>query len=170
MIGLMIDVTQQKNTELELVRSETAIRWRPRVQRRHLVLGFAHGCLHVSRRFHQIVGLGAGSDLVHDGGWRFLEQLIDPEDRARVQAAYSRHLAGKQPNFRWISARSTGGAAGVGQLARARRVRRRRCGAHGGVAQRSGERGSSYDALTNLPGRCSAIASRISSRCTRTRR
>ncbi len=99
MIGLMIDVTQQKNTELELLRSENRYSLATRGSNDGIwYWDLRTDALHVSGRFHQIVGLGSG-DHVHDGGWSFLEQLIDPEDRVRVQAAYRRHLSGNSPNF-----------------------------------------------------------------------
>lgn len=154
MIGLMIDVTQQKNTELELLRSENRYSL--------ATLGSNDGiwywdlrtdALHVSGRFHQIVGLGS-ADHVHDGGWSFLEQLIDPEDRVRVQAAYRRHLSGNSPNFSvdfravhaagrrvWVNWR------GLAEFEDGVAVRM------AGSLSDLADRGSSYDALTSLPGR-----------------
>ena len=154
MIGLMIDVTQQKNTELELLRSEN--RYSLATRGSNDVIWYwdlRTDALHVSGRFHQIVGLGS-FDLVHSGGWRFLEQFIDPEDRARVQAAYQRHLAGNSPNFSvdfrafhgdgrlvWVNWR------GLAEFENGVAVRM------AGSLSDLAERGSSYDALTNLPGR-----------------
>ena len=154
MIGLMIDVTQQKNTELELLRSENRYSLATRGSNDGIwYWDLRTDALHVSGRFHQIVGLGS-FDLVHSGGWRFLEQLIDPEDRARVQAAYQRHLAGNSPNFSvdfrafhgdgrlvWVNWR------GLAEFENGVAVRM------AGSLSDLAERGSSYDALTNLPGR-----------------
>lgn len=154
MIGLMIDVTQQKNTELELLRSENRYSLATRGSNDGIwYWDLRTDALHVSGRFHQIVGLGS-FDLVHNGGWRFLEQFIDPEDRARVQAAYRRHLAGNSPNFSvdfrafhgdgrlvWVNWR------GLAEFENGVAVRM------AGSLSDLAERGSSYDALTNLPGR-----------------
>ena len=154
MIGLMIDVTQQKNTELELLRSENRYSLATRGSNDGIwYWDLRTDALHVSGRFHQIVGLGS-FDLVHSGGWRCLEQLIDPEDRARVQAAYRRHLAGNSPNFSvdfrafqgdgrlvWVNWR------GLAEFENGVAVRM------AGSLSDLAERGSSYDALTNLPGR-----------------
>ncbi len=154
MIGLMIDVTQQKNTELELVRSENRYSLATRGSNDGIwYWDLRTDALHVSGRFHQVVGL-AGGDHVHDGGWRFLEQLIDPEDRERVQAAYRRHLAGLSPNFSvdfrafhgdrrlvWVNWR------GLAEFEEGIAVRM------AGSLSDLAERGSSYDALTSLPGR-----------------
>ena len=154
MIGLMIDVTQQKNTELELLRSENRYSLATRGSNDGIwYWDLRTDALHVSGRFYQIVGLGS-FDLVHSGGWRFLEQFIDPEDRARVQAAYRRHLAGNSPNFSvdfrafhgdgrlvWVNWR------GLAEFENGIAVRM------AGSLSDLAERGSSYDALTNLPGR-----------------
>ncbi len=154
MIGLMIDVTQQKNTELELLRSENRYSLATRGSNDGIwYWDLRTDALHVSGRFHQIVGLGSFG-LVHSGGWRFLEQFIDPEDRARVQAAYRRHLAGNSPNFSvdfrafhgdgrlvWVNWR------GLAEFENGVAVRM------AGSLSDLAERGSSYDALTNLPGR-----------------
>ena len=154
MIGLMIDVTQQKNTELELLRSENRYSLATRGSNDGIwYWDLRTDALHVSGRFHQIVGLGS-FDLVHSGGWRFLEQFIDPEDRARVQAAYRRPLAGNSPNFSvdfrafhgdgrlvWVNWR------GLAEFENGVAVRM------AGSLSDLAERGSSYDALTNLPGR-----------------
>jgi diguanylate cyclase (GGDEF)-like protein/PAS domain S-box-containing protein len=154
MIGLMIDVTQQKNTELELVRSENRYSLATRGSNDGIwYWNLRTDALHVSGRFHQIVGL-AGGDHVHDGGWRFLEQLIDPEDRARVQAACRRHLAGLSPNFS-VDFRAFHGAGrlvwvnwrGLAEFEDGVAVRM------AGSLSDLAERGSSYDALTSLPGR-----------------
>ena len=154
MIGLMIDVTQQKNTELELLRSENRYSLATRGSNDGIwYWDLRTDALHVSGRFYQIVGLGS-FDLVHSGGWRFLEQFIDPEDRARVQAAYRSHLAGNSPNFSvdfrafhgdgrlvWVNWR------GLAEFENGVAVRM------AGSLSDLAERGSSYDALTNLPGR-----------------
>ncbi|WP_119966239.1 PAS domain-containing protein [Simplicispira lacusdiani] len=154
MIGLMIDVTQQKNTELELLRSENRYSLATRGSNDGIwYWDLRTDALHVSGRFHQIVGLGS-ADLVHAGGWRFLEKLIDPEDRARVQAAYRRHLAGSSPNFS-VDFRAFHGAGrlvwvnwrGLAEFEDGIPVRM------AGSLSDLAERGSSYDALTNLPGR-----------------
>lgn len=154
MIGLMIDVTQQKNTELELLRSENRYSLATRGSNDGIwYWDLRTDALHVSGRFYKIVGLGS-FDLVHSGGWRFLEQFIDPEDRARVQAAYRRHLAGNSPNFS-VDFRAFHGAGrlvwvnwrGLAEFENGVAVRM------AGSLSDLAERGSSYDALTNLPGR-----------------
>ena len=154
MIGLMIDVTQQKNTELELLRSENRYSLATRGSNDGIwYWDLRTDALHVSGRFLQIVGLGS-ADLVHDGGWRFLEQLIDTEDRERVQEAYRRHLSGNSPNFS-VDFRAFHGAGrlvwvnwrGLAEFEEGVPVRM------AGSLSDLAERGSSYDALTNLPGR-----------------
>ena len=154
MIGLMIDVTREKHTELELLRSDNRYAL--------ATLGSNDGIwdwdlrtdvMHVSERFRQIVGMG-DSDPVHHGGWHFLQQLIDPDDRARVQLAYRRHLSGNSPNFS-VDFRAFHGSGrlvwvnwrGVAQFDDGVAVRM------AGSLSDLAERGSSYDALTNLPGR-----------------
>lgn len=154
MIGLMIDVTQQKNTELELLRSENRYSLATRGSNDGIwYWDLRTDALHVSGRFLQIVGLGS-RDQVHDGGWRFLEQLIDTEDRGRVQEAYRRHLSGNSPNFS-VDFRAFHGAGrlvwvnwrGLAEFEEGVPVRM------AGSLSDLAERGSSYDALTNLPGR-----------------
>lgn len=154
MIGLMIDVTRQKQTELELLRSDTRYALATRGSNDGIWdWDLRTDVLHVSERFHEILGL-EDTTLSHDGGWRFLEQRIDPDDRARVLAAYRRHLAGDSPNFSvdfrafhgtgrlvWVNWR------GVAQVEGGTAVRM------AGSLSDLAERGSSYDALTNLPGR-----------------
>lgn len=154
MIGLMIDVSQQKQTELELVQSDNRYALATRGSNDGIWdWNLQTDVLHVSQRFHEIVGLSDTGNL-HDGGWRFLEQLIDPDDRERVQAAYLRHLAGNSPNFSVdFRARHASGRLawvnwrGVSHLEQG--VALRMAGSLSDLA----ERGSSYDALTNLPGR-----------------
>jgi len=154
MIGLMIDVTQQKNIELELLQSDNRYSLATRGSNDGIWdWDLKTDVLHVSERFREIVGL-ADSGNLHDGGWRFLEQLVDPDDRERVQAAYRRHLSGNSPNFSvdfrawhaakrlvWVNWR------GVAQFENGIAVRM------AGSLSDLAERGSTYDALTNLPGR-----------------
>jgi len=154
MIGLMIDVTRQKNTELELLRSDNRYALATRGSNDGIWdWDLRTDALHVSERFHEIVGLGGGNH-VHDGGWHFLQQLIDPDDRGRVQAAYRRHLSGSSANFS-VDFRAFHGAGrlvwvnwrGVAEFEDGVAVRM------AGSLSDLAERGSSYDALTNLPGR-----------------
>ena len=99
MIGLMIDVSQQKQTELELVQSDARYALATRGSNDGIWdWNLAEDVFHASRRFHEILGLD-DADAQHDGGWAFLGQRIDPDDRERVQAAYRRHLAGERPDF-----------------------------------------------------------------------
>lgn len=154
MIGLMIDVTRQKNTELELLRSDNRYALATRGSNDGIWdWDLRTDVLHVSERFHEILGLG-GMSPVHDGGWRFLQQLIDPDDRERVHSVYRRHLAGESPNFS-VDFRAFHGAGrlvwvnwrGVAQFEDGVVVRM------AGSLSDLAERGGSYDALTNLPGR-----------------
>lgn len=154
MIGLMIDVTQQKNTELELLQSDNRYSLATRGSNDGIwYWDLKTDVLHVSERFREIVGLADTGNL-HAGGWRFLEQLIDPDDRERVQAAYRSHLSGNSPNFSvdfrayhaarrlvWVNWR------GVAQFEDGIGVRM------AGSLSDLAERGSTYDSLTNLPGR-----------------
>ncbi|MEO7256273.1 MAG: PAS domain-containing protein [Casimicrobium sp.] len=154
MIGLMIDVSEQKHTELELVQSDNRYALAARGSNDGIWdWNLQTDVLHVSQRFQEIVGLSDSKSL-HDDGWHFLEQLIDTDDRARVQAAYREHLAGNRSNFSvdfrvrhpsrrvvWVNWR---GVAHVEQG-----VALRMAGSLSDLA----ERGSYYDALTNLPGR-----------------
>lgn len=154
MIGLMIDVTQQKNTELELLQSDNRYSLATRGSNDGIWdWDLQTDVLHVSKRFREIVGLDDSGNL-HDDGWRFLQQLIDPDDRERVQAAYRRHLSGNSPNFS-VDFRACHGAnrlmwvnwRGVAQFEDGIAVRM------AGSLSDLAERGSTYDALTNLPGR-----------------
>ncbi len=154
MIGLMIDVTRQKNTELELLRSDNRYALATRGSNDGIWdWDLRTDVLHVSDRFHEIVGLGNIGN-VHDGGWRFLQGLIDPDDHERVQAAYRRHLSGDSANFS-VDFRAWHGSGrlvwvnwrGVAQFDDGIAVRM------AGSLSDLAERGSSYDALTNLPGR-----------------
>ena len=154
MIGLMIDVTRQKHTELELLRSDNRYSLATRGSNDGIWdWDLRTDALHVSERFHEIVGLD-GNDHVHDGGWRFLQQLIDPDDRERVQAACRSHLSGDSPNFS-VDFRASHGTGrlvwvnwrGVAEFEDGAAVRM------AGSLSDLAERGSSYDALTNLPGR-----------------
>jgi diguanylate cyclase (GGDEF)-like protein/PAS domain S-box-containing protein len=154
MIGLMIDVTQQKGTELELVQSDNRYSLATRGSNDGIWdWNLQTDVLHVSQRFHEIVGLSDTSNL-HDDGWHFLQQLIDPDDHERVQIAYRRHLSGNRPNFS-VDFRARHGSGrlvwlnwrGVAQFEDGIAVRM------AGSLSDLAERGSSYDALTNLPGR-----------------
>ena len=154
MIGLMIDVTQQKSTELELVRSDNRYSLATRGSNDGIWdWNLQTDVLHVSQRFYEIVGLRNTGNL-HDDGWHFLQQLIDPDDYERVQMACRRHLSGNQPNFS-VDFRARHGSGrlvwvnwrGVAQFEDGMAVRM------GGSLSDLAERGSSYDALTNLPGR-----------------
>ena len=154
MIGLMIDVSEQKHTELELVQSDNRYALATRGSNDGIWdWNLQTDVLHVSQRFQEIVGLSDNENL-HDHGWHFLEQLIDTDDLARVQAAYLEHLAGNRPNFSvdfrarhpsrrvvWVNWR---GVAHFEQGAALRMA---------GSLSDLAERGSSYDILTNLPGR-----------------
>lgn len=154
MIGLMIDVTQQKSTELELVQSDNRYSLATRGSNDGIWdWNLRTGVLHVSQRFREIVGLSDTGNL-HDDGWHFLQQLIDPDDHERVQIAYRRHLSGNRPNFS-VDFRARHGSGrlvwvnwrGVAQFEDGIAVRM------AGSLSDLAERGSSYDALTNLPGR-----------------
>jgi diguanylate cyclase (GGDEF)-like protein/PAS domain S-box-containing protein len=154
MIGLMIDVSQQKHTELELVQSENRYVLAARGSNDGIWdWNLQTDVLHVSQRFHEIVGLSDHENL-HNDGWRFLEQLIDPDDRERVQAVYRQHLAGNTPNFSvdFRARHTTGQLVWVNWRGLAHfehGVAVRMAGSFSDLA----ERGSSYDPLTNLPGR-----------------
>jgi len=154
MIGLMIDVTRQKNTELELLRSDTRYSLATRGSNDGIWdWDLRTDVLHVSGRFHEIVGLGE-ADQLHADGWAFLQRLIDPEDHERVQLAFRRHLSGTTPNFS-VDFRASHGSGrllwvnwrGVAQFEDGVAVRM------AGSLSDLAERGSSYDTLTSLPGR-----------------
>ena len=154
MIGLMIDVTEQKMTELELVQSDNRYALATRGSNDGIWdWNLQTGVLHVSQRFNEIVGLG-GAGHLHEDGWRFLQQLIDPDDHQRVEAAYRRHLSNDHPNFS-VDVRARHGSGrlvwlnwrGIAQFENGIAVRM------AGSLSDLAERGSSYDALTNLPGR-----------------
>lgn len=154
MIGLMIDVSQQKQTELELVQSDARYALATRGSNDGIWdWNLRTDEFHASRRFHDILGLDGGEHH-HDGGWRFLEPRVDPDDRERVKAAFRRHLQGDSPNFSvdfralhasgrlvWVNWR------GVARFEQGVPVRM------AGSLSDLAERGSSYDFLTNLPGR-----------------
>ena len=154
MIGLMIDVTRQKATELELLRSDNRYALATRGSNDGIWdWDLRTDVLHVSERFREIVGLDDTGNL-HDDGWRFLQQLIDPDDRERVQVAYRRHLSGDSPNFsvdfracHWAGRLVWVNWRGVAQFEDGIAVRM------AGSLSDLAERGSSYDALTDLPGR-----------------
>lgn len=154
MIGLMIDVTRQKITELELVQSDNRYSLATRGSNDGIWdWNLETDVLHVSGRFNEIVGLSDTGNL-HDHGWQFLRQLIDPDDHQRVQLAYRAHLAGDSVKFS-VDFRACHGSGrlvwvnwrGVAQFEDGIAVRL------GGSLSDLAERGSSYDALTNLPGR-----------------
>jgi diguanylate cyclase (GGDEF)-like protein/PAS domain S-box-containing protein len=154
MIGLMIDVSAQKHTELELVQSENRYVLAARGSNDGIWdWNLQTDVLHVSQRFNEIVGLSDHENL-HNNGWHFLEQLIDPDDRERVQAVYRKHLSENTPKFSvdfraqhrsgrkvWVNWR------GIAHFEHG--VAMRMAGSFSDLA----ERGSSYDPLTNLPGR-----------------
>jgi diguanylate cyclase (GGDEF)-like protein/PAS domain S-box-containing protein len=154
MIGLMIDVSKQKYTELKLVQSENRYMLAARGSNDGIWdWNLQTDVLRVSQRFHDIIGL-SDHETFHENGWRFLEQLVDPEDRERVQAVYRKHLSGSTPNFSidfraqhangrkvWVNWR------GIAHFEHS--VAMRMAGSFSDLA----ERGSSYDTLTNLPGR-----------------
>jgi diguanylate cyclase (GGDEF)-like protein/PAS domain S-box-containing protein len=154
MIGLMIDVSKQKHTELELVQSENRYVLAARGSNDGIWdWNLQTDVLHVSQRFHEIVGLSDQGNL-HNKGWHFLEELIDPDDRERVQAVYRKHLSGSTPNFSVdFRAQHTNGRKvwvnwrGIAHFEHGLAVRM--AGSFSDLA----ERGSSYDPLTNLPGR-----------------
>ena len=154
MIGLMIDVTQQKGTELELVQSDNRYSLATRGSNDGIWdWNLQTDVLHVSQRFREIVGLSDTGNL-HEDGWHFLQQLMDPDDHERVQIAYRRHLSGNRPNFS-VDFRARHGSGrlvwvnwrGIAQFEDGIAVRM------AGSLSDLAERGSSYDALTNLPGR-----------------
>ncbi|MGV8942044.1 MAG: diguanylate cyclase domain-containing protein [Lysobacter sp.] len=154
MIGLMIDVTRQKCTELELVQSDNRYALAARGSNDGMWdWNLQTGVLHVSDRFHEIVGLD-GTGNLHEDAWQFLQKLIDPDDHQRVQTAFGRHLEGERPNFS-VDFRAFHGSGrpvwvnwrGVAQFEDGVAVRM------AGSLSDLAERGSSYDALTNLPGR-----------------
>jgi diguanylate cyclase (GGDEF)-like protein/PAS domain S-box-containing protein len=154
MIGLMIDVSKQKHTELELVLSENRYALAARGSNDGIWdWNLQTDVLHVSQRFHEIIGLVDHENL-HSKGWDFLEALIDPDDRERVQAIFRKHLSGSTVNFSvdfraqhangrklWVNWR------GIAHFEQGVAVRM--AGSFSDLA----ERGSSYDPLTNLPGR-----------------
>jgi diguanylate cyclase (GGDEF)-like protein/PAS domain S-box-containing protein len=154
MIGLMIDVSKQKHTELELIQSDNRYALATRGSNDGIWdWDLQADILHASQRFHEIVGF-TDSDNIHNNGWRFLEQLIDPDDRERVQTTYRKHLVGRTPNFSVdFRARHSSGRLvwvnwrGVAQFENDVAVRM------AGSLSDLAERGSSYDPLTNLPGR-----------------
>lgn len=154
MIGLMIDVTRQKSTELELVQSDNRYALATRGSNDGIWdWNLQTDVLHVSERFHEIAGLSDTGNL-HGDGWHFLQQLMDPDDHERVQMAYRRHLSGNSPNFS-VDFRARHGSGrlvwvnwrGVAQFENGMAVRM------AGSLSDLAEHGSSYDALTNLPGR-----------------
>ncbi|MET0329117.1 MAG: diguanylate cyclase [Luteimonas sp.] len=154
MIGLMIDVTRQKQAELELLRSDERYALATRGSNDGIWdWDLRTDVLHVSGRFNGILGLDETGP-VHADGWRFLQAHIDPDDHARVQSAYRRHLAGETPNFS-VDFRAWHGSGrlvwvnwrGVARFEDGVAVRM------AGSLSDLAERGSSYDALTNLPGR-----------------
>jgi diguanylate cyclase (GGDEF)-like protein/PAS domain S-box-containing protein len=154
MIGLMIDVSRQKQTELELAQSENRYVLATRGSNDGIWdWDIVNDLLHVSGRFNQIVGLPSITT-THQGGWRFLEPLVSPDDLERVQTAHRNHLngatQGMSVDFRvrhstgrlvWVNWR------GLAQFEAGRAMRM------AGSLSDLAERGSSYDPLTNLPGR-----------------
>lgn len=154
MIGLMVDVTRQKQTELALLRSDNRYALATRGSNDGIWdWDLRTDVLHVSGRFHEILGL-VDTPPIHDAGWGFLRQRIDPDDRGRVRSAFGRHLAGETPNFS-VDFRAFHGSGrrvwvnwrGVAQFEDGVAVRM------AGSLSDLAERGSSYDGLTDLPGR-----------------
>jgi diguanylate cyclase (GGDEF)-like protein/PAS domain S-box-containing protein len=154
MIGLMIDVSAQKRVEHALVQSETRYALAARGANDGIWdWDLRRDVLHVSSRFCEIVGLELMQQ-EHADGWRFLEPLIDADDRARVRHAFNRHVAGEtatlsvdfrarhaSARLRWVNWR------GLAQIENG--IAMRIAGSLSDLAERS----SFYDSLTNLPGR-----------------
>lgn len=107
MIGLMIDVTQQKNTEIDLVRSKTAIRWRRAVPMTASGIGTCARTPCTCRgAFSRSSGWVAAIMCMRAAG-----AFWSNSSTARIALVCKRPTAGTCPetarNFRWTSARST---------------------------------------------------------------
>jgi diguanylate cyclase (GGDEF)-like protein/PAS domain S-box-containing protein len=156
--GIMLDISAQKETELDLARSE---------ERYALALRGANDGIwdwelpqdevYMSERCFEIIGLEPGDDgIVHAG---LIRSLFHPDDRARVLENYELHLSNRSPainvelrlrhsdgSYRWVLSRgvATFECAADGVLSATRVA---------GSLTDLTERGAYYDALTGLPGR-----------------
>jgi diguanylate cyclase (GGDEF)-like protein/PAS domain S-box-containing protein len=154
MIGLMIDVTRHKQTELDLIKSENRYALALRGSNDGIWdWDLKADVLHVSARFLDIVGL-RDSEQILQGGWRFMQALIHPDDLDRVQCAFQAHLEGSSANLS-VDFRAIHGA-GHSIWVNWRGLAQREAGAAmrlAGSLTDLAERGSFYDPLTKLPGR-----------------
>ncbi|MDX2005998.1 MAG: EAL domain-containing protein [Meiothermus sp.] len=155
LLGLMVDITHQKQTELELAVSEERYALAARGSNDGIWnWDLQTNRVHVSARLSAILGLPA-QEATHDSAWGLFESVVHPEDLERATAAAQNHLAGETPgasvdlrmrhaegrwiwvNLRGVAHFSPGGVAN------------RMAGSLSALA----ERGSYYDPLTHLPGR-----------------
>jgi diguanylate cyclase (GGDEF)-like protein/PAS domain S-box-containing protein len=156
--GIMLDISAQKETELDLARSE---------ERYALALRGANDGIwdwelpqdkvYMSDRCFEIIGLEPDDHgIVHAG---LIRSLFHPDDRARVLENYEMHLSNRSPainvelrlrhsdgSYRWVLSRGVAtferDADGVLTATRV-----------AGSLTDLTERGAYYDALTGLPGR-----------------
>lgn len=153
--GFTFDITQQKQTELELAESEARYALAVRGANDGIWdWDLRTGTIHVSARYREMLGLEAIAKTYDSGRARF-EAGIHPDDRERVVLALDEHLGGKTPGFsvefrlrhathtwRWVALRGVARFDDEGQALRM-----------AGSLTDISERGSYYDQLTNLPGR-----------------
>ena len=156
--GIMLDISAQKQTELDLARSE---------ERYALALRGANDGIwdwelpqdqvYMSDRCFEIIGLKPSENgIVHAG---LIRSLFHPDDRVRVLENYEMHFSNRSPainvelrlrhsdgSYRWILSR---GVATFEQAADGVLTATRVAGSLTDLT----ERGAYYDALTGLPGR-----------------
>ncbi len=153
--GFTLDITQQKQIELELAQSEARYALAARGSNDGIWdWDLQSGTIHVSARFSEILGYEA-LDRSYPQGWERFERMIHPEDLERVTGALQAHLEGETSGvsvdfrmehadggWRWVSLR---GVAHFSEQGSAIRM--------AGSLSDISERGNYYDKLTNLPAR-----------------
>lgn len=155
LLGLTIDITAQKQIELELAQSEARYALAARGSNDGIWdWDLQSGVIHISARFSEILGYEP-LDRTETSGWEHFERLVHPEDLERVTLALQAHIEGDaqgvsvdfrmqhaEGHWRWVNLR---GVASFSEPGSAIRM--------AGSLSDISERGNYYDKLTNLPGR-----------------
>jgi diguanylate cyclase (GGDEF)-like protein/PAS domain S-box-containing protein len=152
--GVMLDVTEAKNNEIKLERSEARYELAMRGANDG-IWDWDLSTLHMygSQRAREIMGYSLDENVPITQ--ELVEATIHPDDLERYQAAFMMHIKGETPNigiefrvhnkdglYRWVLARGVGNRDETGRVTRLA----------GSITDLT-ERGAYYDPLTGLPGR-----------------